>query len=242
MGEMGIDSCGLDALLLGMSKCQRRGQVLTLGKQDIHISAEECVRICDSYGLAVPTSLFVRDTDARHFFTSLGFTSLEAMDNSPYEGATLLHDLNKPLSLNLQERKFSLVFDGGTTEHVFNVAQTFDSIFSLIEVGGVFISVTVNNNLSGHGFYQFSPELMAQMCSKTYGMELQGIWLAKIGTRFQEWIPIGTHNWSFSFGDTDRVYVITIAKKVSEGMSLVASPPQQGMYKEALWFRTPGST
>ena len=52
----------------------------------------------------------------------LGFGPMEAMDFSGFEGATILHDLNKPPAPEL-ENQFDFIFDGGTIEHVFNVVH-----------------------------------------------------------------------------------------------------------------------
>ena len=233
---MGIDVNGLDALLLGMSICEKKGTVLTLGNQGIHISAEQCMDICRHYGISTERSWFTQGTTQlmKHF----GFQSLESLDMSAYEGATLLHDMNKPLPTELVGRKFDFIFDGGTTEHIFNVAQVFQNIWDVLAVGGIFVSVTVNNNLSGHGLYQFSPEFFQKICSPRYGMELKGLWLGKIGSMHDGWKAIqGSQDYDFKFGGDDRVYVITIAKKVSEGgLRFLDRPPQQGNYEENLWL------
>jgi hypothetical protein len=234
---MGIDINGLDAILLGTSVCEKRGTVLTLGKQDIHITPQQGMTICQQYGIPAQPSWFEKGTTElmRHF----GFQSLESLDKSAYEGATLLHDMNMPLPPELVGRRFDFIFDGGTTEHIFNVAQVFQNTWDLLAVGGIFVSVTVNNNLSGHGLYQFSPEFFKQICSPRYGMQLKGLWLGKIGSTHSSWREINNPQvYEFKFGGDDRVYVITIAKKVSEGGGrFLENPPQQGNYEETLWLR-----
>ena len=47
----------------------------------------------------------------------LGSERLESLDITDFEGATVIHDLNKPVSEELKAR-FDVVFDGGTLEHV----------------------------------------------------------------------------------------------------------------------------
>jgi hypothetical protein len=70
-------------------------------------------------------------------------------------------------------------------------------------------------------------------------MQLQGLWLGKIGSTHSSWKQINNPQvYEFKFGGDDRVYVITIAKKVSEeGARFLDVPPQQGNYEEVLWFR-----
>jgi len=62
------------------------------------------------------------------FLTDLGATSIESLDYSDFEGAYLIHNLNEPLLQNpLLEKsrgKYNLVLDFGTSEYVFQPAQS----------------------------------------------------------------------------------------------------------------------
>ena len=49
----------------------------------------------------------------------LGAVRIESLDNSAFEQATVIHDLNEPIPEHLKA-SFSCVFDGGALEHVFN--------------------------------------------------------------------------------------------------------------------------
>lgn len=104
-------------------------------------------------------------------FRALGFGEVETMDFSAYEGAQILHDLNKPLPKTLKGR-FDFVFDGGTTEHVFDVAQCFRNMFDMLAVGGTLISVTPFNGWPGHGFFQFQPDLVWSFWRHMAGCEV----------------------------------------------------------------------
>lgn len=88
----------------------------------------------------------------------LGAEVVDSLDASSWEGATVIHDLNKPLPAHLR-RRYSAVLDGGTLEHVFEFPTALRSALDAVRPGGHFITVTPANNLAGHGFYQFSPEL-----------------------------------------------------------------------------------
>ena len=86
----------------------------------------------------------------------LGLRSLRALDFSDYEGADLIHDLNRPIPDSLRDR-FDLIIDAGTTEHVFDVRQALTNYADMLRVGGrIFHSSPANNRLH-HGFYQLSP-------------------------------------------------------------------------------------
>ena len=52
----------------------------------------------------------------------LGAKSIDSIDFSDYENASIIHDLNIDLPNNL-ENKYSLVLDWGTLEHFFNFLQ-----------------------------------------------------------------------------------------------------------------------
>lgn len=93
------------------------------------------------------------------FFRHLGFGEIETLDFSDYEGAQILHDLNRPIPKEL-EGQFDFIFDGGTLEHVFNVPVAFQNVFHMLKPGGRFVSVNGLNGWPGHGMYQFNPELV----------------------------------------------------------------------------------
>lgn len=96
---------------------------------------------------------------AEPMLEKLGFGTVQTMDFSAYEGAEILHDLNQPVPKDLHGR-FDFILDGGTLEHVFNVAQSFQNIFHMLRAGGTFVSATPFNGWPGHGFYQFQPDLV----------------------------------------------------------------------------------
>jgi hypothetical protein len=93
------------------------------------------------------------------FFASLGFESIESLDSDKSEGATVIHDLNQEVNPSLHEN-FSLVFDGGTLEHVFDVKTFLFNCSALVGLEGLVVhQVPVNNHIN-HGFYQISPTLL----------------------------------------------------------------------------------
>ena len=93
------------------------------------------------------------------------------LDASAHEGASLIHDMNQPVAADLWGR-FDAVVDGGSLEHIFNFPVAVANLMRLTKVGGsVFLSMPANN-LCGHGFYQFSPELMFRVFSPANGFAL----------------------------------------------------------------------
>jgi len=99
------------------------------------------------------------DGYAETFFKALGWPRVDAMDLSDFEGAEVLHDLNAPLPDALKGQ-YGLVYDGGTTEHVFDVATCMRNIDELLAEGGILSACSPGNGWFSHGFYQFGPELV----------------------------------------------------------------------------------
>jgi SAM-dependent methyltransferase len=104
----------------------------------------------------------------------LGVTSLTMLDNSTYEGATYVHDMNQPLPSDLVEQ-FDVVIEAGSLEHVFNFPVAAANLMNSLKVGGTLFSTVPANNLCGHGFYQFSPELMFRVFSRENGFQLRNL-------------------------------------------------------------------
>ncbi len=103
----------------------------------------------------------------------MGATRIESIDKADYEEATILHDMNQPVPDQLKG-SFSLVFESGTLEHVFNFPQSIKNCMEMVRVGGHFVGITIANNLMGHGFYQFSPELYYRVLSPEMGSRWKG--------------------------------------------------------------------
>ena len=96
------------------------------------------------------------------FFTGLGFDDIKSVDASSSEGADYICDLNYTDMHSKIGKKFYLIIDGGTIEHVFHIPNCMKNIFDLLNVGGHIIHISPSNDRIDHGFYQFSPLLFHQ--------------------------------------------------------------------------------
>lgn len=92
------------------------------------------------------------------FFKSLGLSIVESIDVYGAENPTYIADLNHDVSSEVT-RKYDLVFDGGTTEHCFNVPSVLSNTVKFLKAGGYIIHLNPLNNWIEHSFYQFSPTL-----------------------------------------------------------------------------------
>ena len=227
MTYMGIDRTGIVAITRSLAHLEKRDNALTIGRQGIHLG-QDPAPFCEEM-----------------FKKEFKFKNVDSLDNSDYEGASVIHNLNKPIDPSMT--KYDFIFDGGSIEHVFNVPQALENVINLLEIGGVFCSINGNNNFSGHGMYQFSPELYLSSFTDKYGMKIKEMHLAirgSIGTDLQ-WIDVYNNRFTDGNRTTQRygdpyasheVYIIVIAQKISdERESLIESPPNQYSYESHDW-------
>lgn len=223
---MGVDYTVCEALLHAIQYA-KRGRAVTLGRQEIHIPSSTVEFFLQKYGCnPKPYSGFCEP-----LLQGLGFESVDSIDNSDFEGATILHNMNHPIYRD----PYDFILDGGTIEHIFNTPQVCENIINLLNVGGVYLSITPNNNSSGHGIYQFSPEFYLTAFSEEYGMKVLELYLAKVGTGMEEWINVNSYQGGrnmTSFGTNEPVYTIAIVQKVStKRKSLIHQSPNQYSYE-----------
>lgn len=122
---------------------------------------------------------------AAPIFHHLGAHRLDSLDASTYEGSSLIHDLNDPLPDELHD-VFTVVFDGGSLEHVFNFPQALKNCMQSVAPGGHLITITPTNSFLGHGFYQFSPELFYRALSPANGFTVVAL-LTRSTHRWAGW-------------------------------------------------------
>lgn len=238
---MGIDLTSLEGILLSLKYIPSGKKALTLARQGIHFNKMMSDYFMKKYNKQLSENIFTPYCET--LFKELEFSSVDSIDCSSYESATIIHDMNNPIPDNLKN-KYDYIYDGGTIEHIFNIAQVIDNISDMLSIGGIFCSVTVNNNFSGHGIYQFSPEFFMSAFSEKYGMKVLDMYLAEVNTVHEQWINVNSlsqHNGGRNmskFNTNNPVYIITIAQKINnERLSLIKSAPQQYSYQEIDWKR-----
>lgn len=160
---MGIDFAVAQQLIHYKDLVSNRANGVMLGRQGLHIKPRYFSRLKKCLADAsLPSDLDMyiqEDGYSEAFLKGIGFPVMETIDASGYEGAMYCHDLNIPIVDKLRGR-FGVVLDGGTLEHVFNAPQALDNVFHMLDEGGVFVSINGMTGWAGHGFYQFSPELV----------------------------------------------------------------------------------
>lgn len=228
---MGLDFVGVQALFRARKHFTKYEKCIMLGRQEFHVNHEFVNQTCKTHSVD-----FTRQEDDKYIdrlLSSFGFGQVDSMDNSSFEGCTVVHDMNKPVNPDL---KFDFVFDGGTTEHVFNTVQSFQNMLDLVNVGGILLCITPNNNFPGHGFYQFSPEIYARVMTEKYGMELLECYVAHINTSDNTWHKVVQMPDESKYSDSGFVFNIVIARKMSDtGGRLIDDPPNQQHYEDIAW-------
>jgi hypothetical protein len=236
---MGIDFVGLEAILLSLKYVTNKNELLTLGRQGLHLDMANINYLLTKYNF---NDLIGTNTYhiSEPLLRDLNFEHIDSLDNSSYEGADIIHNMNDPVPKSA--KKYNYIFDGGTIEHIFNIAQVCENIIDLLEVGGIFCSVTTNNNFSGHGIYQFSPEFFLSAFSEKYGMKVLELYLAQVNSPYDMWINVndfkkeeGGRNCS-RFNTSNQVYIVAIIQKISDTrLSLLTNAPNQYSYETIDW-------
>lgn len=167
---MGIDVHGLNFLRFA-DALQPLGDVATLGRQGLNVAP---YRLHDLLGDDPPLPPVERYCESL-LVARLGARSVESFDNSDFEGATHLADLNQPID---PPRRYDTVVDAGTLEHIFDVRRALANMSALSADGGQILHVLPANNQNGHGFWQFSPELFFALYSPANGYRDTRVFLA----------------------------------------------------------------
>jgi SAM-dependent methyltransferase len=166
----------------------------------------------------------------------------DSVDASPYENAPLIHDMNLPWPTGSEALgRYDAVLDFGCLEHVFNFPNAWRNCVDLCRVGGHVFHSLPANNLSGHGFYQFSPELFFNLYQPKNGFELRGLWFAMKANRLHWWKvanPMDVKR-RVNLCNSHEVYMLVLAKKLREPGELPA--PQQSDYAQDEWLKAPST-
>src|SRR5258706_10976295 len=135
---MGITGNCAKFLLYSRQRGARFTTTLMLGRQQLFIKDPDREELRSKFDLQaknLPSRGF-----AEPFFTILGANVIDSMDYSDFERASIIHDLNRPVPASMKGT-YSVVFDGGTLEHVFNFPVAVKNCMDMLSVGGHFISI-----------------------------------------------------------------------------------------------------
>ncbi len=240
---MGFDYNTTKLVLFAKSLGVDFSETITLGRQILFIHEKELSHLARGFAYAIA------DAEVKNFYKDarlaegkypyvepllqyLGASKPDSLDASAYEGATVLHDMNRPIDETFWSR-YSVVIDGGTLEHIFDLPTAFQNCMNLLKKGGHFISVGPANNWLGHGMYQFSPELFHRVFNESNGFRMKRMFLSDVKSR-KYWYEIPNPDERLALVTTSEVYLMVIAEKISDQATIGANP-QQAYYEDKLW-------
>ena len=241
---MALDSQSLRFLLYARKAGAKFDTTLTVGRLDLLMTAKDIEQEFSSFGVELAPGeaqllAMGRDRFCEPVIEALGAKTVDSLDASDFEGATIIHDLNQPLRTELEER-FSLVFDGGTLEHVFDFPRALRSCMSLPQLGGHLLMTLPANNHMGHGFYQFSPDLFYRVFCAENGYQLKGLFLVPTYTE-GNWLkvedPVAVHSRIGHNTSIEELSLFVMAVRTAI-VPPFTRPPQQGDYA-AEWADRP---
>lgn len=217
--------------------------IVTLGRQQVFVQPQQVRRLLEEFD-EMPESLRAYQPKFGEFcepFMSrlLGSQSIESIDFSNFEGATIEHDMNYPVDESM-DQKFDAVIDGGTIEHIFNVPIVLQNCMRMTRVGGCVVISTNANNHCGHGFFQFSPELLFRVFQPAHGFQVCKMILVQHPYPGAE---LSTSQQFFEVVDPDEVksrvglvsrfptQIMVLAKRIS-AVPIFAQMPLQSDYQQ----------
>jgi hypothetical protein len=156
-------------------------------------------------------------------------SEMQAIDFHGSETAQKL-DLNGPITLN---RRFDVVINNGTAEHIFNIGQVFRTMHDYTVPGGMMLHEGPFVGWIDHGFYTLQPTLFFDLAERNR-YEICGMYVGKPG--FETILQIRTR---------DDVHELAKANRIPDNSLLFVyfrkdtqdSPfeiPMQGYYREGL--------
>lgn len=166
-----------------MAKAKRSGvcfdEILTIGHQSLYLLPRQIKQLAKRYGLNANISVSLISGYANEFLKTLfGAKNVMSLDYSDYEDCDIIHDMNHPIDPRYHE-KFDVVIDGGSLEHIFNFPIAIANCMNMLRKGGSLFIFTNANNHTGHGFFQFSPDLFYRVFQQENGFEIRDILLEK---------------------------------------------------------------
>ena len=231
---MGISSNCVKFLNYSKTRGVDFSKTLTLGRQQIFLTDESRRNLLKQFNVQrLPENAGF----AEPLFYLLGAKEVESIDYSDFEDATIIHNLNDQVS-QPHLNAYSAVFDGGTLEHVFNFPVAVKNCMDMLRVGGHFVAITPTNNYSGHGFYQFSPELFFALFTPAHGFNLKllAIVVENQEKEVAEWFEVKdpkTTGGRVTITNFNPTSLMVIAEKIRETESLTLKPFQSDY--QSIW-------
>ncbi|NUZ06990.1 hypothetical protein [Piscinibacter koreensis] len=235
---MGVDVHSLALLAHARDLGARFDRTLGIGRQAVFVDPHDAARIRGAAGL--PTLGAPAGALPAYFepllAAAFGASQVDSIDASPYENATFVHDMNRPLAAGSAPLgAYDAVLDFGCLEHVFDFPTAWRNCVAACKVGGHLLHALPANNLLGHGFYQFSPELFFSLYRPERGFELRAMFVATKAEPRHWWRVADPRvlKRRVTLRNGHELYLLVVARKLADVADLPA--PQQSDYAEQVW-------
>lgn len=236
---MGLDNNGVRLLAYTKTLDPKLDSIAMIGRQSLHTDAGGLAGIFEEFGIPFnreDLSGIVREGEGycEPLLRHMGFGCVESFDFSDYEKPYHVHDFNKPIPPGF-DRRYDLVLDGGTLEHVFDFPTALRNSMRMVKPGGIFATITPCNNQCGHGFYQFSPELYFSLLRGNNGFKLVDLFCHELA-KHADWhrvIDPATIKNRVNLLTWRPIMMLVIARRIESG-DLPEFRIQQSDY-ETLW-------
>lgn len=201
---MGLVLNAIDLILVEKKRSKlefNNKDILIMGYQDIYFSKSD---IRDLYKHHSIESIYVEDSKKKDvqlldLFKDLGFRNVDVLDNSDYEGANIIIDMNKKNEDKSLKSNYDFILDWGTIEHVFHVPNYISNIYDFLKKDGYYYGVTPMSGWVEHGFYQFSPVFFRDGFKDEWEKVFLKILNFKVNTMMDDW-----HILSYDYNDMHR--------------------------------------
>jgi SAM-dependent methyltransferase len=242
---MGIDLHNLNFLAHARNLGVSFERTLAIGRQALFVEPRPLEDLRQRLGLPPLVEPALPPGAPRYFEPLLqqwlGAQVTDSVDASAYEHAPLIHDMNLPWpqggAMAEVRASYDAVLDFGCLEHVFDFPTAWRNCIDLCKVGGHVLHALPANNLSGHGFYQFSPELFCNLYQPSRGFELRGLFFVLKAEPRLWWRvanPLQVRR-RVNLCNSHEVYLLVLARKLAEPGVLPA--PQQSDYAQDEWLK-----
>ena len=231
---MGLDVKATQFLLAARGSGASLERVVTIGRQRLSITPAWLRNRLRAVGIDLDPAATARlfgeaDGFAEPLLRALGARQVTSLDASGYEGASRVADLNTKIDPDLQNA-FTTVLDLGSLEHVFDFRTAIANCMRMVARNGHLLVVTPANNMAGHGFYQFSPELFYRVLSESNGFSIERMLVTELSSaRWYEVADPALLGARVQFRTFRPTYLCVIARRV-EVRPILVNPPQQSDY------------
>lgn len=223
---MAINAPLLDLILKTAAQLPAPRRMLCLGYPDMLVTPEQIERLCgpgtlgkiawreDSESILKWHRLdgaMAKVAESRSLFQAVGIEP-DFVDIVASRGLEIVLDLNHPVPEEMKAR-YDIVYDGGTMEHCFNVAQVMVNILEFARVGGYVVHVNPINYYN-HGFFNFNPTFYYDWYVQA-GNQIVSPFYAMHGPVLQS--RLATIEPVQGFTAPERAVLMVAARKVSAG-------------------------